>query len=190
MTTTTNIATTRRERFAAVLNAYDAEGPDGSIPGATSAPERYALLTESLRGHGHFAFYCATLGDVEQAAVANITDAWQPVCYFDLDTLAGDAPPATEGDVVEHDGRRCHVVHVEDDTSDGALFHWLYLHPRTSEPDGWIDDPLTQKVDECDCTILERTEPDLRMPVRYDAAKVQTSVVFNTIGADPLEMNR
>jgi len=184
MTPTNDITSHRRERFGRILSDYEADGPDGSIPGAQSKAERYALVTESLRGHGHFATYCATLPDVEQAGAANISEAWRPVCYFDLDTLAGDEPPAAEGDVVEYSGHRYHVVHVEDETSDGVLFHWLHLHPRTSEPDGWIDDPLTQKIDESDCTVVERVEPDERMPVRYDVAKIHTVVVFNNIATE------
>src|SRR5580704_8968760 len=181
MTTKTDITHTRRERFEGILTGYEADGPDGSIPGASSNPKRYALVTESVRGHGYFATYCATLPDVERAAAANISGGWQPVCYFDLDKLAGDEPSPVEGDVVEYGGARYHVVHVEDDTSDGVLFHWLYMHPRTSEPDGWIDDPLTQRVDESDCTVVERTEADERMPVRYGVARIQTLVVFNTV---------
>jgi len=171
----------RAQRFAGILAGYEAEGPDGSVPGATSIPQRYALVTESLRGHGYFINYCQTLADIEVAAAANISEGWQPVCYYDLDELAGDEPPLYEGDRVIHNGVEKWVTATETDVQDGEPFDWLYLHP--TNPQAHYDE--SEKVDESEVTIIERGMEDERNPKRYLVAGIRTIVVFNTEPAAP-----
>lgn len=169
----------RLERFERVKSGYEADGPDSTVPGATSVhsrPGRYAVVTVSLRGHGYFVNYASALMNVEIVAAANLGEGWQPVCYFDLDDL-GDPLPPYEGDIVNYGGERHHVVLVTDDVAEGELYHKLYLHKTDA---GAMFDEC-ELVDEDDVEILERGEPDDRMPVRYGVAKIHTVVVFNTI---------
>lgn len=170
----------RLERFERVKAWLEADGPDSTVPGATgkrSQPGRYAVVTESSRGHGHFVNYASTLEDVETVAAANIQEGWRPVCYFDLDDV-GDPLPPYEGDIVEYQDKRYYVVLVSDDVAEGELYHRLYLNKRL---DAMIDE--CDLVDEDEVEIVDRAEPDERMPVRYDVAKIQVVVAFNTVPA-------
>jgi hypothetical protein len=107
----------RRERFNAILDHYECEAGDWTVQqlGAaptraanrltppprrlrcTGAPEnlakigRWAIITRSQNGHGHFAHSILDRDEIEQVAGANIANGWHPVCYFDLDTPATGA---------------------------------------------------------------------------------------------------
>jgi hypothetical protein len=163
---------TRRERLRGIRSGYEADGPDPAVPGASAGVERYAVVTESLRGYGYCVNYAATLADVDTVAAANVSDGWQPVCYYDLDELAGPEPPAQVGDVVQIDGseRRFGVSDVGCPHNGGEL--------RYYDKDGtWAR--------ASECSIVERhpDNPDERNPKRYLVAKLVTVVAFNTEAA-------
>ena len=149
----------------------DGEGAERYLPG------RYALVCESTSGHGYFVTNVADRREIDAAAAESARTGWAPVCYFDLDELAGDEPPVFEGDVIEHGGERWHVIRTENDLAEGVAFQWLHIdHDPAVE---WLDG-AAKRVDACECTIVERAEPDPRMPVRYGLARIVTTVAFNT----------
>ncbi|MGE0881890.1 MAG: hypothetical protein AB7O61_24825, partial [Acidimicrobiia bacterium] len=113
------------ERFQRVLDGYEADGPDCTVPGASKGPARYCVVTESTRGHGYFANYAETLADVETVAAANLDESWQPVCYFDLDVLAGDEPKLTAGDeILNEDGQWVEVTDIQQVSEDRWRVCW------------------------------------------------------------------
>jgi hypothetical protein len=190
----------RRQRFNAILDGYECGAGDWTMPTVPVSREaamralpldrvpvasgraaqyvagRYALVSDTL-GHGYFITSLASRGEVDAAAVTDIHEGRQPVCYFDLDELAGEPLPADEGDIVEWREERWHVIRVEDDHSEGVLFQWLYLDKNPNVD--WLDG-AAERVDESECKLVERAVPDDRMPVRYTVARVVVAVVFNT----------
>lgn len=58
------------------------------------------------------------------------------------------------------------------------MFQWLHLDKN---PDVEWFDGAAQRVDETECSVVARAEPDHRIPVRYPVAQIVTAVVFNTI---------
>ena len=194
-------APVRRRRFNDLLDGYECDAGDWTMPSAPVSrdaamralpasrvpdddeaaerylPGRYALVCESTSGHGYFITNVADRRDVDAAAAESARTGWEPVCYFDLDELAGDEPPVFEGDVVEYCGERWHVIRTEDDLAEGVPFQWLHID---KDPEAeWLDG-AAERVDACECTIVERAEPDPRMPVRYGLARIVTAVAFNT----------
>lgn len=169
-----------RVRAERVFARYEEIELDGSVPGALGCPARYMLVTCSQRGFGCAASYCPSHDAVERAA-ANVSEGWEPTCYYDLHELAGDEPPADEGDLVEYEGVRYHVIRVEDDHADGMMFRWYHL---ATDPGVDYFDGADVRADESRCVLAERvTSEDDRLPVRYDVASVRTIVVFNSIVA-------
>lgn len=175
MTTTAEL---RAKRFADVLAGYEAEGPDSTVPGAAKRaeqPARYAVVTESTRGWGYFVNYATTLDNVRECAAANIDEGWEPVCYFDLDELAGAEPLPGE---VEYNGEEW-MVHgfdyVPGATPAEKTGKWvLKKQPRDRRRSTY--DWATVDPAECDLLGWE----DERMPKRYKVAGVRVDVAFNT----------
>lgn len=187
-TGTARVHQIRKERFQRILADYEAEGPDSSVPGCSKFgnlmfPDLWAHYALVVQGDGgrFFVLCCEGRKDVEHVAALQVQDGWQPICYYDLDELAGPEQDPCEGDVVEYEDKRYYVVHVSDDVQYGEIYHELYLHESSPEPDGWIN--VCEKVDEYRCKIVERVNPDERKPVRYLVAGVRTVVVFNTEAA-------
>lgn len=158
-------------RFKQLLLHHEAAGPDCTVPGASKAG-RWAVLTESNRGHGLFLNRADSRADAERVAAANIAEGWEPVCLYDLSALAGDEPPIECGDIVrvvdpgaaQHSGAGPLEV-VDVDSKDGertlgfenGTWCWAY-----------------------EAEVVEREAPDRRLPLRYDLARVLTIVIFNT----------
>jgi hypothetical protein len=184
----------RRERFNAVLDAHECgagdwtlectaapparEGAMGALPterlqthgaeGNLAKIGRWAVVTRSSRGHGEFVANVVDQAEIESVAAENLGGGWWPVCYYDLDRLAGSEPVPEEGDEVDA-GRGTATV-TEVDFKDGE--------PTVSMSDGTWEFAA-------DVLILERVgSEDLRLPVRYDVARVLTSVAFNTVSTD------
>lgn len=169
--TPTELAAQRAKRFEDVKAGYEADGPDGSVPGSTHEPVRYAVVTESSRGWGYFVTYAATLDDVHTVAAANLDEGWEPVCYFDLDTLAGDEE--LPGEVV-YNGEEW-MVHGREWVGGEQTDHWvLKKSPRDRRRSTY--DWATVHPAECDLMGWE----DERMPVRFKVAGVRVDVAFNT----------
>jgi hypothetical protein len=159
---------------------------------------RYVLVTQ-YGNHGNYRLYLANdLANVEQLAAGALTSdsgSELVICYFDLDDLAGEEPTPCEGDrvrltekgvsygSVQVDKRSTdvvfYVVGAETDTFDGRAFEWLYL--STSVDADYLSGDYDAKVDEQHVEVIERVEPDERMPVRYGLAKIVVSVTFNTV---------
>jgi hypothetical protein len=161
-------------RFDRVREHYEAE-QDNSVPGA-DWNGRYAVVTKSGRGFGFSASRAATLPDAERVAAANIHEHWTPVALYDLESAAGELHPDV-GDKVAYEGESWYVCHASDDLHEGVVFWKLWLG---GEPDLGLDECDHVEIDEKDVSILDRAEPDTRLPLRYDVATVRTIVAFNT----------
>lgn len=197
----------RRERFNRILDGYELGAGDWTLVGTPKRtreeamrmhpqprvdvdakhvkPGRWVLITHSDHV-GYFAENVGMVEDLGHVAVANLHEAQQPVCYFDLDELAGDEPSPREGDRVallmnmhgyaaRAHGGDWYVVESTTAVADGIAYEELDL---ARGPDG---EPQWTGIDEQYVTVLERAEPDERMPVRYGLAKIVTAAVFNTI---------
>jgi hypothetical protein len=152
---------------------------DGSIPGAGEVGDRFLLVQESGRGFGRSITYCGTRPGVAQVAAENLDEQWTPVCFYDLDELAGSDPGPCEGDKVMHDGERdWYVVAAELEVSDGEP---LWKYHLNKDPELYLDDDGTIVVDEDHIMLVERAEPDMRLPARYDVAGTIVQVFFNTV---------
>jgi len=182
-----HITSTRAIRFENVCAAHgnyclkERVGPDRTVPGTANGVARYALICENERQYT--ANYCDSPETIVAVAAHELTQGNSPVCYYDLDELHGNAPPILEGDIIEYGGERFHVQHVDEEAFDGEIARYLCL---TSEPDAaWGD--WTHRIDEADFEgkILERVQPDERMPARYDVAGTVVRVVFNTLPTAP-----
>lgn len=194
---------TRRRRFNDILDGYECGAGDWTmatapvsreramralpaarvaVDGAAAAlylPGRYALVCESTRGRGYFVTNLTDRAAIATAAAENLDEGWQPVCYFDLDELAGDEPPVFEGDIVEYAGAGdWHVIRTEDDHAEGVMFQWLHIDKNPNVE--WLDG-AAQRVDACECTVVQRADPDTRMPVRYGLSRITIAVAFNTV---------
>lgn len=193
----------RRQRFNSILDSYecgaggwrmplgldkeelkqralrDTRIPDG-IVGEEYKPGRWALVSES-ESHGYFVDSCVSREEAEQIAAESIEKGWQPVTIFDLDELAGDEPLFDYGDKVRYRDKECYVIDYEDDAeSDWERYRRYDL---AEDPEGDHADHV--KVWRDDLELIERAEPDPRMPVRYKIARVQTIVVFNSTPEGP-----
>lgn len=200
-TLATAVLDERRRRFNDILDGYECGAGDWTMPttpmgradamralpadrvsvdgpaAALYLPGRYAVVTDT-RGHGYFVANVPDRAAIATVASDDVRENREPVCYFDLDELAGDEPPAYEGDVVEYDGERWHVIRTEDDHAEGVLFQWLHLDKDPNVD--WLDG-AAKRVDESECIVVERAEPDTRMPVRYAVAHITIAVAFNTV---------
>jgi len=198
-----DVYATRRQRFNDILDGYECDAGDWTMPsvltsreramralpsarvavdGAAAAsylPGRYALVCESTRGHGYFVTNLTDRAAIDTAVAENLDEGWQPVCYFDLDELAGDEPPVFEGDVVEYAGAAdWHVIRTEDDHAEGVMFQWLHIDKDPAAE--WLDG-AAKRVDACECTVVQRADADTRMPVRYGLSRITVAVAFNTV---------
>lgn len=178
-----DLAARRAIRFENVCAAYSNQscngrlGPDRTVPGAARGVAQYAVICET--GRAFTANFCASREDVAALAAHELKDGSAPVCYFDLDHLAGDAPLLDEGDVVEVDGDRLYVNHVDEQLIEGEVARYVCL---ARDPDADWDDWLHRiHEDEFSGKVLERAQPDERLPIRFDVADIVVQVVFNTI---------
>jgi hypothetical protein len=196
------LAEERARRLAMIVEGYEVgeEGmPDGSVPGAARPVDseegisnrrsgvllshpRYVLVTQ----YGDRGNYRLRLGadllNVEQLAADAITDengAELVVCYFDLDELAGPEPDVYEDDVVRYEGNQHRVERVDEELIEGEVGRYLCLLDAGHESGSWDD--YDHRIHQDDVEVIERAEPDERLPVRYELAKVVVSVVFNTV---------
>jgi hypothetical protein len=189
----------RRERLNRILDHYECGAGDwaiqqiGTPPSRAAmiavgierlrtvgAPEnlprigRWAVVTKSTKGHGHFVDCILNITDAERVAIANIDEGRWPVCYFDLDRLSGTAPSPEEGDLVVLRGSRrrtFHVVAVEGDDDQASFALAL-------EPDGR---PVHhRRADQLE--VVRRSDPrsDQRLPLRYDVIRVRADVEFTS----------
>ena len=161
--------TTRVERFNGIVEGYEAQGADRTVPGAGLTGDRYAVITESSRGYGYAVNWATDLQAVESVSAANLHEGWHPVAYYDLDTLDGDEPDPQFGDIVLHNGRKYRVTAEPlGPITDYTLFDL--------EDEDELDAPLNR------ITLLERGPEfeDDRNPVRYLVAAVRIVVAFNT----------
>jgi hypothetical protein len=173
----------RTDRFHALLDEVGAEGPDSTVPGSSSSsePGRFAVLTDNNIRGGRSLDFADDLAAASKVGAANIDQGWVPLAYFDLDDIDGEEPPPREGDLVEYDGDEFYVVHASDELVEGAI-HWLlWLDEEESKAAGPIDAAQHAEISQHDVTIVEREEPDHRLPKRYDVARVEAIVVFNTV---------
>jgi hypothetical protein len=180
-----DLAERRAARLAMVLEGYEVgdEGmPDSSVPGAARVEyeadlhtgsrdvvadlrkprkpishPRYVLLTQYGDKGNYRAYLANDVANVAQLARLAVCDGESIVVYFDLDELAGPEPLLVDGEVARY----------------------LCLVEQGREPKDWDD--YDHRVDEIEVVVVERAEPDERMPVRYRLAKVVVSVVFNTV---------
>jgi hypothetical protein len=172
----------RAGRFARACAAYGNRcvkgrvGPDSTVPGAAAGVARYALICETER---HFtANYCESVDAVADVAVHELREGAAPQCFYDLDELAGDPPCIADGDVVRLDGEQFYVHHVDEELIEGEIARYLCL---TDGPDAAWDD-WKHRIDEgsFEGEVIERGEPDDRLPMRYDVADTVVRVIFNT----------
>lgn len=180
-------AAQRAERLQRIIDGYEADGPDGSVPHA-ARPEKEShpryVLVEQHGDHGNYYVNLAhDLPKLEALAAYGVQENSMPVCYFDLDELAGEEPHIYEGDIVAYaagDVRYDYrVLRVDEELIEGEVGHYLCLvEVGKEDPENWDD--YDHRVHEDDVGIVERVEPDERMPVRYLVAKVHTLVAFNT----------
>jgi hypothetical protein len=181
--------TARHERFDAILEAYNcgvgsfmappASPPDRDAPARTCPAEsvcsegrsdrlpkigRWAVVTCNAHGDGHFVTNVAVESALPHVAAAKLEEGWVPLCYYDLDNLAGDEPLPAEGDQVS--------------VGDGTLTVTETEH-KDGMPTVGLSDGTWQFAG--DIEVVERVgSEDRRLPLRYEVAKVITVVVFNT----------
>jgi len=207
------IAETRAKRLQMIVEGYEVydDGmPDSTVPGAASPmygarPERriirhprYVLVTQ-YDDKGNYRLHLGeNLANIEQIAsfvVTSFDGGEAPVCYFDLDVLAGPEPRPCEGDkVVLTDegqiyindkslvGETFYVVGAETDTFDGEAYEKFYI--SRNENAEYLSGEYDALIDEQYVEVVESAYEDERMPVRYGLAKIVTQVVFNTIPTD------
>lgn len=130
-------------------------------------PMRWVVESWSRKGHGTFLTGAASRDEAEaEVAGAGVQEGWTPIALYDLDALAGVEPEIAEGDTVRTTRTPPEAVEVEStDTKDGAL-------TLNFASGGW------DYAD--DCELIERAEPDDRLPVRYPVARVAVFVAFNS----------
>ena len=167
------LAPARTERFEALRRTYGADRPESADE--RGLPGRYALLVEL--GERNVLEYVATKTDAVVAAEAYLTGGAQPVCYFDLDALAGDAPSPREGDRITYQDRELWVVHASDTLIEGMLCWKLWLDEN---PQAALDDAEFIAVDESEVAIIEASARDPRTPKRYKLAQARATVAFDT----------
>jgi hypothetical protein len=171
--TANEVESTRGKRFLALRAHFEAEGPDVTVLGA-SKDGRWAVLTESQRGHGKFLNRAPTREQAEEVAGANIHEGWDAVALFDLDELAGDPPVMVTAefgsytwDVIREqreDGELTGLMVLRKAAANGRFYDWETVHPD-------------------DLSNVEWSEDDRRLPVRYDVAGIMRVVAFNTIAS-------
>jgi hypothetical protein len=181
--TTTDV---RSPRLEAIMEGYDLSPFDVSGPGSALLHDghggdpagRFALVTE-VSGDGRRLTLRESVAEIEAAATQDVLDGREPVCYFDLDELAGDPPMVETGDEIRYRGEVLHVVAVEYDPTNGRRQLVLDL-----DPDADADDPTVIRLDEDGdrdrYEVVVRISEDDRMPVRYAVAKIAVTVAFNT----------
>jgi hypothetical protein len=171
------VEATRACRFLDLRDHYEADGPDCTVPGA-STTGRWAVLTVSTRGR--FLNRAATREDAEHVAGANIDEGWEPRALFDLDELTGEPPRMVQA---EYGGWIWDVMReqVEDGQETGMI------ELRKSPPDERSRFYDRETVHRDQLTNIEWSDEDTRLPVRYEVAGVRRVVAFNTVpgGADP-----
>jgi hypothetical protein len=203
-------AATRAERLQRIFDGYEIfeDGlPDSTVPGAAKVVTshgdqivrhhpRYVLIDQRGDKGNYYANLAEDLRGIEQLAAEGIRDPYgsaSPVCYFDLDQLAGPEPRPSEDDKVRltKEGQTYtgpadgvfYVVGSETDTFDGEAYEKLYL---STNPDAdYLGGDYDHLVDEAHVEIVESAEEDERLPVRYLLAKVVTTVVFNSTPEQP-----
>lgn len=197
----------RRKRFNDILDGYELGAGDWSVVEQLTREEAMRalprdrlpldakdiwpgqwVLLEHVSGGGYFATNLHNRSEIETTAAQDAREGMAPECYFDLDALAGDPPSIAEGDIVSYQHEdvpyNYRVNRVEDDHEHGEMFHWLYLIEVGGALDSKDDldwDDYDHRVDEYRVEIVERDEPDDRMPVRYTVAAVKVVVAFNTV---------
>lgn len=173
---------TRQSRFETIIDTYDALVCH-STHTKTHSKGRYVVMVENdLRSQGYSLARC-DFENISDVAMADFENGWQPVCYFDLDELAGDEPLPDDGDKVlilkddlrtPVEGEAAGPWYVVDSDKGSSWYRKLDL---AREPDG---EPQTwHHADHI--LVIERAEPDDRMPVRYELAKIIQIAVFNTL---------
>lgn len=192
------VAEQRAERFERLAEAIEQRecseciGHDQTRPGA-DRHGRYALHAQGDGGRSELT-RCSSPSRAEVVAESHLNEGWTIVALYDLDTLADEGPRPIEGDVVKltEEGRgrifaefpdqvtgTFFVVGSETDTFDGEAYERLYL-ARNADAD-YLSGDYSYRIDEQYVTVVERAEPDKRLPVKYDVAAVVQRVVFNTV---------
>lgn len=160
---------------------------DQSRPGANTNG-RYAVIAQGDSGRTEL-----TRCDREHAQIvaeSHLDSGWTILGMYDLDTLAGEAPPIYEGDVVrlvyEDNVMRTNgpmtytVVRVDEELIEGEIGRYLCLvEEGKPEPEDWDGWDLREHDD--NVVLIERGEPDERLPVKYGVAAIIQCVVFNSV---------
>lgn len=201
------VAERRAKRLQDIMQGYEVyeDGmPDSTVPGASEpvvvndvvrAHPRYVLVTQ-YDDKGNYRLHLGeSRNNIEQLAANAVFGEEMPVCYFDLDVLAGPEPRPDEGDkVVLTDeghtyindkslvGETFWVVGTETDTYDGQAYEKLYI--SRNEHAEYLSGDYDALIDEQYVEVVESAYEDERMPVRYGLAKIVTQVVFNTIATE------
>lgn len=187
-----DLCAVRRKRLADLMAGYDCRPDDVDGPGtrylhapADADPAwiaadyltgRWALIVD--RGCSYRILLVVGRDEIEPTAVRQLMDGWHPVCFYDLDTLAGEAPPPMEGDTVaylpEHQPKEenrgpYEVLEIDHERGERQLR--IAVNPEDTT---WCDASWVE--------IVDRVHDDDRMPVRYGLAKIM--VVFNSVPTD------
>lgn len=157
----------------ALREGYNDATLDNSVPGSTSLPSRYVVVTESTRGHGYSFSYALNVADCAIVAAANLNEGWQPVCYFDLDELDGPEPPMlnatyqgvgwmVHGDEFVNGTRTGRIVLKRVGDRRSSQYEWEHVNPEDLSDEIFANDE--------------------RNPKRYLCARIVPAVVvFNTV---------
>jgi hypothetical protein len=148
-------------------------------------PDRYVLVSENVQGVGYFVENVNSPVRAAEAGARHVAKGMQPVCYYDLDELAGDEPLPEQ---VEWDDTEW-MVHGLEYSADRPI-------GEDPQPTGrWIlkKQPDDRRRSTYDWETVDPSEINLlgwkdeRMPVRYSVAKIETLTVvaFNTIPERP-----
>lgn len=189
------LAEMRSEHLGRVTDAYEIsdEGmPDCTVPGAAAmaysefngvrilrSHPRFVLLTQYGDKDNYRVYLARDQANVEQLARLAVCDGESIICYFDLDQLVGKEPLAYEGDIVQCEDHLYTVAHVDEELIEGEIARYLCLNEVDKIVGGWDD--YDRRESDGDVEVVESVEPDERMPMRYELARIAVSVVFNTI---------
>jgi hypothetical protein len=130
-------------------------------------PMRWVVESWSQKGHGTFLTGAASREHAESdVAGANVSEGWVPVALYDLDDLAGDEPPIDEGDRIRLGTGTFEVTGTDEKDGAPTLDFWEGENARWCYAD--------------DAELIERAEPDERLPERYPVARCAVFVAFNS----------
>lgn len=155
-------------------------GHDRTRPGG-DPNGRFAVLAQGNDGKLLELTRCSSLARAVRTAESHVSEGWMIHGAYDLDILAGDDPLPMEGDRVNFEDQGEHyIVGVRDELIEGEI---AYTYDLDFDANADPDSATYREVRDDEFTIIERGEPDERLPVKHAVAAVRNIVVFDTVAS-------